>query len=118
MNKSLYTVIEDDLILDLSISDKAYRVYGLISLYSNNTHGYCYLKYKQLYEMLKLSKRQFIRCVNELIAKNYLFKIKIGTRTYLMPVVNRAIKRRGLYSTEKSFANYDLLDYDWLSEKE
>lgn len=109
---SFYVIIESDLLKDKRISNTTKIVYAFISNYSNNKHGYCYLSYRQLMEVVGLSKPQFIRCINKLMEFNYITKIKKTNRTYLQPVINKAISMRK-HSSNK---NIEIFDYDWLNE--
>ena len=111
-NRSFYVILESNLLLDSRISDKEIRVYALISNYANNKNGYSYLSYSQLYKILNISKRQFIRCLNNLVALNYVAKIRKTNRVYLAPVLNKTIILRN-YNQKIS----NLFDYDWLNDK-
>lgn len=110
-DKSFYVVLESDLILDNRINSTTKIVYAVISNYSNNKNGYCYLTYRQLAEITQLKKRQFFYCIDDLVKYNYLTKIKKGNRTYLMPTMNKVIATRK-YKNE----NNNLFDYDWLKD--
>lgn len=111
-NRSFYVILESNLLLDKRISDKEIRIYALISNYANNKNGYCYLSYSQLYKILNISKRQFIRCLNNLVKLNYIAKIKKTNRIYLAPIINKTIIMRN-YNQKIS----ELFDYNWLEEK-
>lgn len=111
--RSFYVILESNLLLDNRISDKEIRVYALISNYANNKNGYCYLSYSQLYNILNISKRHFIRCLNNLVELNYITKIKKNNRVYLAPIINKTIMLRN-YNQKMN----DLFDYDWLNERE
>lgn len=114
-DSSFYVVLESDLLKDRRISNTTKIVYAFISNYSNNRHGYCYLSYGQLREIIGLSKPQFIRCVNALMEYNYITKVKKNNRTYLQPVINKVIARREYGS---KYNVKELFDYDWLVERD
>ncbi|MDD2505668.1 MAG: helix-turn-helix domain-containing protein [Bacilli bacterium] len=110
--KSFYIVMESDIITS-DISDKAKIIYAIVSSYSNNEFGYCYLTYKQIAELLKISVRQFYRCLSELKEKNYLNIIYKNNRAYLIPTINKFIELRK--SEPAKFK--EIFNYNWLDEQ-
>ena len=110
--QSYYSIVENDILEDIRVSDKELRIYINISNYSNNKNGYCYLTYSRLCEICRIKKRYFIICINNLCKYGYITKIKKTNRTYLMPTLNKTIALRK-YKNLK----INLVDYDWLNEK-
>ena len=109
--EAYYSIVEIDVLYDSDLSDKAFRLYSMISNLSNNKAGYCYLKHTQLAEKLGIKNRQLYNLINELLEKNYISKIKSNNRCYLAPTINKAIMLRKEKSTFE-----ELFDYDWIND--
>lgn len=103
--------MESDIITS-DISDKAKIAYSIISSYSNNKAGYCYLTYKQMADILKITIRQFYRCLKELKDKNYINIVYKNNRAYLMPTINSFVDLRS--KNPKQFN--EVFNFDWLNE--
>lgn len=112
-SKSFYVNIESDLLFDERISSITKIIYAIISNYSNNENGYCYLKYDQLAEKMKISKRSLYRHTQLLINYNYLTIIYKNNRSYLMPVNNTLPQIR----SERKKTDKQLFEYDWLNSQ-
>lgn len=113
--KGFYVTLESDLIFDTRINSTTKILYAVISSYSNNQHGFCYLNHKQLMELIKLKKRQFYYCLTDLKKYNYISTKKINNRVYLMPVINIFLEKR---MTEPNVEVKEIFNYDWLNDYE
>ncbi len=111
-NKSFYAILESDLIFDKRINPTTKLVYAVISNYSNNKNGYCYLNHFQLAVMIGITKRQMTRCVYDLKKYNYITIVRKKNRYFLMPTINVITELR-----KKAPINTELFEYDWLNEK-
>ncbi len=111
-DRPFYVQIESVVLFneDLSSTDKI--VYGIISAFSMNKDGYCYLRYKQIAQYAQIKKRNLYLCIKRLVEKQYITRITKNDRVYLMPTTNAFIKMR----EERKFNN-DAFDYDWLSNE-
>lgn len=112
-DRPFYVSIESVVLLnkDLNSTDKI--VYGIISVFSMNQDGYCYLRYKQIAKYAQISKRNLYHCLKKLVSKQYLTKIVKNDRVYLMPTTNAFIQMR---ETKKFDKNQ--FYYNWLDEEE
>lgn len=108
--KSFYITLESDLIFDNRINSTTKIIYSIISTYSNNSAGYCFLNHKQLAKIMKITERQFYRAVLELKKYNYITVKKHNNRSYLMPVINTLPELR-----KNNTTNSEIFDYDWLN---
>lgn len=114
-NKSWYVTLESDLIFDCRINSTTKILYAIISSYSNNKNGFCYLNHKKLMELVNLKKRQFYYCLNDLKKYKYISTKKINNRVYLMPVINILIENR---LSEPNVEKKEIYEYDWLNNLE
>ena len=114
---SFYTVLDSDILFDEQISAREVRIYAILCGYSNNKHGYCYLPYSKLSEITHLSKRQLIRCINNLEQRKYLKKIRKYNRVYLMPLIHTDVLKRRLLHSSTEDVERIYFDYDWLNER-
>ena len=106
--KSFYTILESELIFDKRLSPTCKILYAIICSYSNNSNGYCYLRYSQLANMIGLSIRQFRRCISDLRILNYITIFNRNNRNFIMPTINKAVEDRK--------NNNNWIEYDWLEE--
>ena len=114
---TFYTILDSDILFDEGLTSTEVRLYGIVSCFSNNKDGYCYLSYSKLSELTHLSKRQLIRCINHLEKKKYIKKIRKIQRVYLMPLINKAVLKRRLINSSTDDVKRIYVDYDWLNEK-
>ena len=104
------------IILDKNLSDKSKLLFGIINSFSKNIHGYCYLNYRQLAEMLGIQKRSLYIYIKQLEKGGYIKKIKQQTHTYLKPIRDLELEIIGEEQNKK--INKDQFYYDWLNETE
>ena len=112
--KSFYVMIESELLIDQRLTSTEKIIYGIISNYSNNDKGYCFLTYRQIAELLNIQKRTLYYAINNLITCDYITKLTTNQRTYLMPTSNLMLKMRKK-DPERFRA---LFSYNWLEDDE
>ena len=121
--KSLFFIMEFDVLFDNRLKDKEKILYSVICYYANNEKGYCFKSNRQLIQIMNIKERCFYELIKSLVEKKYIEVIKTKQRSYLMPVVNRiyleAAKKRQEEHEEwlKNHPN-GISDYDWLNEED
>lgn len=112
--RPFFVTIESILLLDKNLNNTDKIVYGIISAFSNNKDGFCYLKNEKLANLCDIEKRTLLYSISRLVTFDYIKKIKKGVRTYYMPTTNASIllnNERRKYKEENN--NYD---YNWLDD--
>lgn len=112
--KSFYVTLESDLIFNNNFNSTVKILYAVVCFYSNNENGFCYLTYKQLSEIMKITERQIYRAVSELKKYNFITVVKKYNRSYLMPTINKFVELR---NNEPDKFN-EIFNYDWLNHQE
>lgn len=121
--KSLFFIIEFDVLFDNRLKDKEKILYSVICYYANNKKGYCFKTNKQLIQIINVKERYFYKLINSLVEKRYIEVIKTKQRSYLMPVVNRiyleaAKKRQEKHEEFMRKHPNGIPKYDWLNDQE
>ena len=112
--KSFYVTLESDLIFNNNFNSTVKILYAVICFYSNNENGFCYLTYKQLAKIMKITERQIYRSVLELKKHNFINVIKKHNRSYLMPTINQFVELRNKEPEKIK----EIFNYDWLNNHE
>ena len=110
-DRPFYVSIESVVLFNNQLNSTDKIVYGVISAFSMNKDGYCYLRYKQIAQYAQITKRNLYKCIKKLVNMQYLTKVLKNDRVYLMPTTNAFIKMR----EEKKF-NENGFHYDWLND--
>lgn len=111
-NRPFYVTIESVILMNKNLTNTDKIVYSIISAFSNNKNGYCYLKVEQIASLCGIKVRNLLYCLNRLKNEKYIQYIKKNTRTYYQPTLNATIQLR-----EKRKKDRDYIDYDWLEEE-
>ena len=121
--QNLFFILESSVLFDDRLKDKEKILYSIICFYSNNSKGYCYLKNKQLIEMMKITEQYFYKIVKNLIQLGYVKSIKAKDRSYLSPLaysiyIEAAETRKKEHEEVLKKIGNKNFDYDWLNEEE
>ena len=112
LDRPFYVSIESTVLLDQDLTNTDKIVYGVISVFSMNKDGYCYLRKNKIAELCNIKKRQLLYCLTRLIKKQYLIRKIVNDKVYLMPTTNAVIRMR-----EEKKIPVEFFDYDWLNEE-
>lgn len=116
---NFFVSIESIILTNKNLTNTDKILYGIISAFSLNKNGYCYLKNKQISDFMGIKERNLHYCINKLIQEGYIIKIKKNTRVYYKTTTNAFIQMR---ERKKKNINNNLIfdnevDYDWLEEE-
>jgi len=106
---SLPSIVLED--TRLTSTDKL--VYALISSFSLNEKGYCFLKYRYLAHYANIKKRNLYKIIKKLIILKYIEKIIVKNNICLKPYRDLSEEMK---NKNRQKIPVDLFDYDWLSE--
>lgn len=112
--KPFFVTIESVLLLDKNLNNTDKIVYGIISAFSNNKDGFCYLKIEKLSQLCDIEKRTLLYSISRLTTFNYIKKIKKGVRTYYMPTTNAYILMQD--KIRKNQKENEWNDFNWLED--
>lgn len=112
-DRPFYVSIESVILLDQELTSTDKIVYGIISVFSMNKDGYCYLRRGKIAELCNITKRNLFYCLKRLLDKQYITKKIVNDKVYLMPTSNAFIKMR-----EEKKIPVETFDYDWLKEED
>ena len=124
-NNQLYVIIESDILKNNKINNTTKICYAYIQYFSNNKYGYCFLTRKKLANLLNITDRNLRKIIKILIENKYIMIIKKNNRSYLMPTINQAIRKRQIQS-DNNFSDilnstayfFNNFNYNWLDEEE
>lgn len=116
MNKYFYVSLESTVIFDKRLTDKAKILYAIICFYSNNNNRFCYLKYKDLANILNIKSRQIFYLMNELVKNKYVKLVKTKTRTYFSPVMNMLQQIKDKEPAKVDEFIDENFNYNWLDD--
>lgn len=112
--KPFFVTIESVLLLDKNLNNTDKIVYGIISAFSNNKDGFCYLKIEKLAQLCDIEKRTLLYSISRLTTFDYIKKIKKGVRTYYMPTTNAYILMQD--KIRKNKKENEWTDFNWLED--
>lgn len=117
-NINFFVSIESIILYNKHLTNTEKILYGVISAFSLNKDGYCYLKNSQIAEIVGIKERNLQYCLLKLIKQSYIIKIKKHGRVYYKTTTNAFIQMR---ERRKKNSNNNLIfdsevDYDWLEE--
>ena len=116
--KSFYVLLESSVILDKNLNRSAKILYAVICYCSNNDKGYALTSNKQLMELSDVSEKQFYRDIKTLREFNYIIVERTSKRDYIFPVINKIYLEAQKRRAERQNILSDLIDYDWLEDKD
>lgn len=108
---SFFTIIESSVLLNNDLTNTDKILYSIISSFSNNKKGYCFVRYSELAKYSGIKKRQLYHIINKLEKINLITRYKKDNRYYLMPTINLMSKNKKKIMEENRFY------YNWLDEE-
>lgn len=108
---TFFTIVESSVLLNKNLTNTEKIVYSIISSFSNNKKGYCFLRYNELANYSGIKKRQLYKIINKLEKMNLIVRYNSNNIFYLMPAINLLDKNKNKKLIENAFY-YDWLDSD------
>lgn len=105
---TFFTIIESSVLLNKNLTNTEKIVYSIISSFSNNKKGYCFLRYNELANYSGIKKRQLYKIINKLEKMNLIVRYNNNNIFYLMPAINL------LAQNKKKLVNENTFYYNWL----